>query len=93
MATIYRHDSPVAHCRICGTQRQFHGRSIEPHDFEAETAADFEPAELTPEQLIGEMLGGATADRKRACRDALREAVKTTMGVDWEDLIWGMNHE
>lgn len=61
MATIHRADSPVARCRVCWVQRQFHTASAVPHSadrdhaFEAETVADYEPGELTPEQLVREI--------------------------------------
>lgn len=61
MATIHAPTSPVARCSVCGAQRQFHVKSDVPHSadrdhaFVAETAADFEPGDLTPAQLVSEI--------------------------------------
>lgn len=60
-ATIWRADSPLARCKHCGVQRQFHGLSDHPlnaldrprdHAFEAETADDLDPAYLSNADLI-----------------------------------------
>lgn len=58
MAAIYAPTSPLARCSTCGVQRQFHFSSDVPrsadrdHEFVAETIDDFEPGDLTPEQLV-----------------------------------------
>lgn len=58
MAAIYAPTSPLARCSLCGVQRQFHIASDVPrsadrdHEFVAETIDDFEPGDLTPEQLV-----------------------------------------
>lgn len=57
MANIYASTSPVARCSTCGVQRQFHAASTVPHsadrdhEFVAETIDNFEPGDLSPEQL------------------------------------------
>lgn len=98
---IWRADSPLCRCRVCGSQRQYHDRASEPHDLIPETLADYDPAELSPEQLVSEInrLGAASmgltgwtatdADiaRCNACRDELRARVGTDMGIDYDDLV------
>lgn len=60
-ATIFRPDSALARCKVCGVQRQFHGMSLvannpfdrqRDHAFEAETAEDIDPADLRTDDLI-----------------------------------------
>lgn len=59
MANIYAPTSPVARCSKCGTMRQNHARSeaLNPHDFIAETADDYDPGDLTPVQLVDAING------------------------------------
>jgi hypothetical protein len=97
MATIYRADSPVARCRVCGVHRQFHTAGDVPHSadrdhaFEAEMVADFEPCDLTPAQLVAEIVeadGRLTrATRTHACLVELRARILKDMGVSWDDLL------
>lgn len=92
MATIYAPTSPVAKCSACGVQRQFHTASDIPysadrdHAFTAETVADFEPADLTPAQLVAEIFAHPNAPRAVACGDELRAQVDRVLGVSWDDL-------
>lgn len=60
-ATIWRNNSALARCKVCGVQRQFHGLSPNPqnawdrprdHAFEAVTADDINPADLLTDDLI-----------------------------------------
>lgn len=83
---IWRSDSALCRCRVCGLQRQYHDRASEPHDLIPETLADYEPAELSPEQLVAEIFGKPNSPRAVACGDELRGRVLTVMGVDWDDL-------
>ena len=101
-ATIWRADSPLARCRNCGAMQQNHGRpNFTCTAFEAETAADIEPYDLSPEDLVREItrlgypvgarLTGWTAtdadiERTEKCRLALRNHISTLTGVDFEDL-------
>lgn len=63
MAAIYAPTSSLARCSVCGVQRQFHFASDVPrsadrdHEFVAETIDDFEPGDLTPEQLVYAIAG------------------------------------
>jgi hypothetical protein len=65
MATIWRPDQPLARCSVCGVARQFHFASDVPrsadrdHEFVAETIDDFEPGDLTPEQLVYAIAGAS----------------------------------
>ncbi len=108
MATIWSPTSPLARCSTCGVQQQFHAASDVPHSadrdhpFVAETIDDFEPGDLTPEQLVraisltgmppGMRLTGWHAtdhqiDRAGACRTELKARVRAVFGVDWDDLM------
>lgn len=57
-ATIHSPTSPLARCSRCGVQQQFHTASDVPHSadrdhaFVAETVDDFEPGDLSAEQLV-----------------------------------------
>lgn len=63
MATIWSPTSPLARCSVCGVQQQFHAASAVPHSadrdhaFVAMTIDDFEPDDLTPEQLVYAIAG------------------------------------
>lgn len=99
--TIWRPGSALERCSVCGNQRQFHDRAPEPHDLVPETLADYEPGDLSPEQLVSEIsrlgfpngmkLTGWTATdedivRSGACRAELHARVHGILGVDYEDL-------
>jgi hypothetical protein len=91
MATIWRPDQPLARCSVCGVARQFHFASDVPrsadrdHEFVAETIDDFEPGDLTPEQLVYAIAGAS--GRVAACREELKARVRTVFGVTWDDLL------
>lgn len=88
MATIWRSNQPLARCRACGAQLQFHGRpNFSCTDFEAETIADYEPGDLSPEQLVAEIFAHPNAPRGVACGAELRARVKSVMGVAADDLM------
>ena len=87
--TIWRPGSPLERCS-CGMQRQYHDRVSDPHDFVPETLADYEPGDLSPEQLVGEIYRVPNSPRAVACGDELRARVKAVMGVDHEDLMEAM---
>lgn len=92
MATIHGPNSPVARCRVCGAQRQMHMLSHIPwshdrdHAFEAETVADFEPGDLSVEQLVTEIFAHEKTPRAVACGKELHHRVRLELGVDVEDL-------
>lgn len=92
MATIYAPTSPLARCSACGVQKQFHAKSDVPHSadrdhaFVAETVSDFEPWDLTPVQLVTEILALPNTPRAVACGDELRDRVRSVLGVSWDDL-------
>lgn len=92
MATIHAPTSPVARCSVCGVARQFHTASDVPHsadrdhDFVAETVADFEPGDLSPAQLVGEIFNHPNEPRAVACGTELRAQVRSVLGVSWDDL-------
>jgi len=92
MATIHAPTSPVARCSVCGVQRQFHIASDVPrsadrdHPFVAETIDDFEPGDLTPEQLVSEIFARPNTPRAVSCGDELRTRVRAVLGVAWDDL-------
>lgn len=92
MATIYAPTSPVARCSVCGVQRQFHIASDVPHsadrdhEFVAETAADFEPGDLNPAQLVAEIFAHSNEPRAVACGNELRVRLRREWGVSWDDL-------
>lgn len=92
MAIIHAPTSPVAHCSVCGVQRQFHVKSDVPHSadrdhaFVAETIANFGPAELNPAQMVAEIFNHPNAPRAVACGFELRDRIKALTGVSWEDL-------
>lgn len=92
MANIYASTSPVARCSICGVQRQYHTASDIPHsadrdhDFVVETAADFEPGDLNPAQLVAEIFGNPNSPRAVACGAELRARFPREWGVSWDDL-------
>lgn len=91
-AVIHAPASPVARCSVCGVQRQFHTASDIPHsadrdhEFTAETAADYEPADLTPAHLVGEIFAHPNEPRAVACGIELRVRVDRVLGVSWDDL-------
>lgn len=84
--TIWRPGSALEQCSVCHMQRQFHDRASEPHDFVAMTLADFDPEELSPEQLSAEIFRAPHTPRAVACGQELRRQVKAIIGVDWDDL-------
>ncbi len=92
MATIYAPASPLARCSVCGVQRQFHFATDVPrsadrdHDFIAETIDDFEPGDLTTEQLVAEIFDHPNTPRATSCGDEMRARVKSVLGVAWDDL-------
>lgn len=92
MATIHAPASSVARCSVCGVQRQFHVASDVPHSadrdhaFVAETIDDFEPGDLTPEQLVSEIFAHPNTPRAASCGDELRTRVRSVLGVAWDDL-------
>lgn len=86
IVTIWRPGSALERCSICGNQRQFHDRAPEPHDFVPETLGDYEPADLSPEQLVSEIFDKPHTPRAVACGIELRVRVSTVMGVDYRDL-------
>ena len=103
LATIWPAESALARCSSCGTQRQFHrgGRGCDA--FNAETAADIEPADLRNLDLLRECarLDGeaaaasdeaydAVTDRLSACRAELDARIKATFGGDFDDLRGAM---
>lgn len=92
MATIHAATSPVARCSVCGVQRQFHTASEIPHsadrdhEFIAETAADFEPGDLSPAQLVNEIFAKPNTSRAVACSVELRLRLIREWGVSMDDL-------
>lgn len=112
LTTIRRADSPTARCKHCGVHRQFHGMSATPtnaydrprdHAFEAETADDLDPADLSNRDLIvhcGALAAaaeGATdeerdglTDRRDACRAEIDARIKAVFGVGFEDVRGAM---
>lgn len=92
MAVISAPTSPCARCSVCGVQRQFHTASDVPHsrdrdhEFVAETAADFEPGDLTPAQLTAEIFNNPNTPRAIACGTELRAQVRRILDVSWDDL-------
>jgi hypothetical protein len=92
VARIWKPDSPLARCSVCGVERQFHFASDVPHSadrdhgFVAETIADFEPCDLTPEQLVSEIFHHPNAPRAVSCGDELRTRIQALLGVSWDDL-------
>lgn len=88
MATIWRPDQPLARCRSCGAQQQFHGRpNFSCTNFEAETIADYEPSDLSPEQLVAEIFAHPNTSRAVACGAELRACVKKVLGIAADDLM------
>lgn len=87
--TIWRPGSPLERC-TCGMQRQCHDRASELHTFAAETLADYEPGDLSPEQLVSEIFAKPNSPRAVACGVELRARVKSVLGVDHEDLMEAM---
>ncbi|MES3042706.1 hypothetical protein [Sphingomonas faeni] len=86
-ATIWRADSPLARCRSCGAQQQFHGRpNFSCTAFAAETAADIDPEDLSPSHLVDEIFAHPHTLRAVACGDELRGRLLTVLGVSWDDL-------
>ena len=92
MATIYAPTSPVAKCRVCGVQRQFHTASHVPHSadrdhtFAAVMLADFEPGDLSPEQLVAEIYRCPNEPRAIDCGTELRARIAKDLGVSWDEL-------
>lgn len=92
MATIWPAGNALARCSVCGVQRQFHSKSDVPnsadrdHEFVAETIADFEPGDLTPAQLVGEIFDKPNTPHAVSCGDELRTRVQSLVGVSWDDL-------
>lgn len=92
MATIWAPTSSLARCSTCGVQRQFHFKSDVPrsadrdHEFVAETVADFEPGDLSPEQMVAEIFAHPNTPRAAACGEVLRGCIKSLTGVSWDDL-------
>jgi hypothetical protein len=92
MATIFRADSPLARCSQCGVMLQFHVASDiqysadRDHAFVAATIADFEPGDLTPEQLTSEIFAQPNTPRAVSCGNELRARIRTVLGVSWDDL-------
>ena len=99
--TIWRPGDALERCSVCGNQRQFHDRAPEPHDLVPETLADYEPCDLSPEQLVSEinrigypsdmrLTGWPATDvivsRSNECRTELRNRVQSMLGVDFQDL-------
>ncbi|RYF11401.1 MAG: hypothetical protein EOO77_19440 [Oxalobacteraceae bacterium] len=84
--TIWHPGSALERCSVCGNQRQFHDRAPEPHDLVPETLADYEPGDLSPEQLVSEIFGKPHTPRAVACGHELRTRVKSVLGVDHQDL-------
>lgn len=84
--TIYRPGSALERCSVCGMQRQYHDRASEPHELVPETLADYEPGDLSPAQLVGEIFDRPNSPRAVACGVELRARVKSVLGVDHEDL-------
>ena len=80
MATIYAPTSSVARCSTCGVQRQFHFKSDVPHSadrdhvFVAETIADFEPGDLTPVQLVSEIMFASSQSQKLTNNEPVDDA-------------------
>lgn len=86
--TIWRADSPLARCRTCGSQQQFHGQPNRTcTEFIAETVADYAPADLSPAQLTAEIFAHPNAPRAVACGVELRSRCLAVMGVDADDLL------
>lgn len=92
MAKIWKADSPLARCCVCGVHRQYHVASDVPHSadrdhaFVAETIADFEPGDLTPAQLVSELFAHPNTPRAVSCGDELRTRIPAMLGVSWDDL-------
>jgi len=84
MATIWSPTSPLARCSTCGVQQQFHTASTVPHSadrdhpFVAETIDDFEPGDLTPEQLV-------VAITIASLRSAKLTAPANVPDADWDE--------
>jgi len=88
VVTIWRADSPLARCRNCGATQQNHGRpNFSCTDFVAETAADLEPGELSPADLVSEIFAHPNTLRAMACGGELRERLMSVMDVDVDDLL------
>ncbi len=85
--TIWRPGSALERCSICGLQRQYHDRASEPHDLVPETLSDYEPGDLSPEQLVSEIFAKPNSPRAVACGAELRARIQTVMGIDHEDLM------
>lgn len=88
--TIWRPGSPLERCSVCGNQRQFHDRAAEPHDLIPETLADYEPGDLSLEQLVNEIFAKPSSPRAVSCGVELRARVKAVLGVDHQDLMEAM---
>lgn len=92
MATIWPATHALARCSTCGVQRQFHFASDvslsadRDHAFVAETIDDYEPGDLTPEQLVGEIFRQPNSPRAVSCGDELRTRIPALIGITWDDL-------